>query len=151
MSLNDRLFVYSNLYPGNSKRKLMPGSGVSFSENESTQEVFINTEIKSVDLQPINIVTFNDPVNIDLSLGNIYKLVLSGDTTITFSAPQSAKYILIIKQGVGGNDVTWPVNVLWAGGITPTLTQPANSVDVFSFYYDSMDDVFYAGSLQDLQ
>jgi len=37
----------------------------------------------------------------------------------------------------GGRTVTWPgSNILWPGGVAPSLSSAANTIDIVSFYFD---------------
>lgn len=69
---------------------------------------------------------------------------VGGATTVTFTDPRgSCNLILVVKQNDTGYTITWPANVKWAGGQAPTLSTATNSIDIVSFYYDSVDDVYY--------
>jgi hypothetical protein len=71
--------------------------------------------------------------------GNVQEKVLNvSATTLTFINPNAGgTYILILRQrSSGGGTVTWPANVSWPGGTTPTITTTANKFDVFTFIFD---------------
>jgi len=77
--------------------------------------------------------------DVDLDLGTVFSLTLSGNSTFTFSNAASAglsnSFVLQVQQdaGASGYTVTWPASVEWPGGVAPTLTATANAVDVFVF------------------
>ncbi|MDB5195566.1 MAG: hypothetical protein JWO84_750 [Parcubacteria group bacterium] len=84
--------------------------------------------------------------SINWNLGNVQKMTLASNPTLTFSNGQAGgEYTLILSQdGTGGRSVTWPASILWPGGITPTLTSTSNATDVARFVYDGSH---YFGSL----
>ena len=81
--------------------------------------------------------------------GNKQSITLTGNCAITFdSLPASSNLQLKLKQDATGSRlVTWQANVKWAGGIIPTLSTTAGSIDIVSFYYSDIDDVFYGSML----
>ena len=80
--------------------------------------------------------------------GNVFELVLEGNTTVTFSNPPAAgtatdstAYGMSLKviqdSGASGYTITWPTSVDWPSATAPTLTATASAVDQFVFYtYD---------------
>lgn len=66
------------------------------------------------------------------------KVTLTGNCTFTFSNPIAGEsYIIkLVQDGTGSRTVTWPAAVKWPGGVAPTLSTAAASVDLVSFYYD---------------
>lgn len=80
-------------------------------------------------------------VTLNLTNGNVFSLTLTGNVTFTFSGATSGKacsFAVYLKQDGGGNRVvTWPASVKWAGGVDPTLSTAANSLDVLVF--ESLD------------
>lgn len=73
---------------------------------------------------------------IDVSAGNVHSLTLTGNVTLSFTnVPATANRavsitIYLIQDATGSRTVTWPGSVIFAGGITPTLTTTANRVDM---------------------
>lgn len=69
--------------------------------------------------------------------GNVQKLTLTANCTITLSNPKNGgRYLLILVQdATGGRSVTWPSSVKWPGGTAPTLSG-ASKVDVITLVYD---------------
>jgi hypothetical protein len=71
--------------------------------------------------------------------GNSFSLVLSGNTTFTFSNPPASgtaySFSIEIIQDSGGSgySVTWPSSVDFPSATAPTLTAAANAKDVFVF------------------
>lgn len=75
---------------------------------------------------------------IDWSAGNLHRSKLTGNCTYTFSNPATgASYVLeVLQDNAGSRTVTWPADVVWDGGVTPTLTTTGNKKDVFVFLYN---------------
>lgn len=86
-------------------------------------------------------------IALDWINSNVQYVVLGGNRTFTFATPQDGgRYILILKQdATGSRTVTFPSNVLWAGGTPPTLSTAANTVDIITFVYDETNDKYYSG------
>jgi hypothetical protein len=65
-------------------------------------------------------------------------ITLTNSTTFTFINPVGISTLMlkIIQDGSGGRTVTFPTNVLWVGGSIPTPTLAANSISLYSFYFD---------------
>ena len=74
---------------------------------------------------------------INWSSGAKHALTLTGNCTLTFTAPLgvSSLTIHLTQDGTGSRTVTWPASVKWAGG-TPTLTTTAGASDIISLLYD---------------
>jgi hypothetical protein len=76
--------------------------------------------------------------SVSLSAGGVFSLVLSGNTTVSFTgAPSTGAtgFSLSITQDAGGSGytVTWPASVKWPGGTAPALTATADKTDAFIF------------------
>jgi len=72
--------------------------------------------------------------------GNKQKTTLTGNCTLTFTAPTNGVTNLALKlvqDGTGSRTVTWPGTVVWPGGTAPTLTTTATTgKDITSCYWD---------------
>jgi len=84
-------------------------------------------------------------ITIDWALhGNVQRVTLtSASVAITLSgATAGGTYALeVVQDATGGRVATWaasPGAVVWAGGVTPTVTTTLNRADVFSFLYDGV-------------
>ena len=77
-------------------------------------------------------------LTIDWTLGNKAKCTMTGNATLTFTAPSSACNVVleVVQDGTGSRTITWPAAVKWPGGAAPTLSTAASSIDVISFYYN---------------
>ena len=84
-----------------------------------------------------NTISGSGNITVNLNGSNLILLNLTGNATLDFSGQQEGVTILKIKQSSGGsNTVTWPSNVVWAGGSAPTLTTTANRSDVVTLIWD---------------
>ncbi len=76
---------------------------------------------------------------IDLTLGNTFKITMTGNCTFTFSNPPvtgttGSFTLILIQDGTGTRTATWPASVDWAGGTAPTLTTTATTgTDIITF------------------
>jgi hypothetical protein len=77
---------------------------------------------------------------IDWSLGNFFYTSLGASVDWTgdwsnYPADGTVQFITIeIKQGSGGQTVTWPAEVVWQDGVAPTLSTTALAKDILVFY-----------------
>lgn len=79
-------------------------------------------------------------VTFDLSAGTTFHpAALGGNRTLALSnaptvSPWAKPFTIILTQdATGSRTVTWFAGIKWAGGATPTLSIPANSIDAFIF------------------
>lgn len=73
---------------------------------------------------------------IDWANGNHQKSTLTGNCEFTYANADVGRYTLrLIQDGTGSRTVTWPTTK-WAGGVAPTLSTAASSIDIISLYYD---------------
>lgn len=107
-------------------------------------------EIKNLSLDTLSLVQFDetldepavvtDEITIDLSTGSVFVCELDDDVTdVTItnvaSAGRASSFTLVLVQnGTGGWEVTWPASVLWPNGEAPTLPSGANEDIVFVFF-----------------
>ena len=76
---------------------------------------------------------------VNCEAGNSFSLILSGNTTFTFTNPPASgtSYTFSIEiiqdSGGSGYSVTWPTSVDWPAATAPTLTATASAKDVFVF------------------
>jgi uncharacterized delta-60 repeat protein len=90
-----------------------------------------------------NIGNSSENTEIDWSNGIIQELNLDNDPTLTFSNGLLGQTsTLLLKQNLlGQRNITWPGNVLWSSGVTPTLMNLQNSVNP-----GNIDTTFNIGS-----
>lgn len=75
--------------------------------------------------------------SVDWTDGNIQAITLTGNTTLTFTAPSKPGPItLIVKQdATGGRTLTFPSGINWLGASVPTLGTDANQVTIYKGGY----------------
>ena len=77
--------------------------------------------------------------NINLALGNIFKITLNGSTTFSFTnyvadASIAQPVTVVLTQGAGGTKTATFTNAKYSEGATPTLSTTAGQVDVLTFF-----------------
>jgi len=108
-------------------------------------------KIKTRDLIRQNLYTFqkeydngDSGATATINWNNAQKqsITLTANCTFTFKNPGgpmggTANFILKLVQDAGGtNTGTFPAEVLWEGGVAPTLSTGGGDVDIVSFYFD---------------
>jgi len=94
-------------------------------------------------------------INLDLSAANIFRLNLTGNTTITFTNPPAAgstsvATIVAIQDSSGGHTITW-TDGAFAGGVAPPASTGANEVDIWTaFTYDQGTSYVVSLSMKDV-
>lgn len=92
--------------------------------------------------------TLSASTTIDWSVSLSQRIVLSGNSTLSFANGVSGKvYFLSVQQPSGGSaTVTWPGNVSWDSGSAPVLSTGGNRKDIFGFYFNGSNYIGYAVS-----
>ena len=82
---------------------------------------------------------------VDFANGNVQKLRLTGNCTLTLSNPVAGgRYLIeLLQDATGSRTVTFPSTVKWAGGTAPTLTTTAGRTDIITLFYNGTN---YAAS-----
>lgn len=85
--------------------------------------------------------------------GNRHKLTLTGNVTLTFTAPSgdAVLSLILVQDGTGSRLVTWPSSVKWPGGTAPTLSTGASKVDIVTLIYNSAAGHYYAQAAMDFR
>lgn len=72
-------------------------------------------------------------ISLNLANGNVQKLTLTANCTITLTAPASGAYrsllIYVFQDGTGSRTITWPGSVKWGTAGAPTLSTAATKMD----------------------
>lgn len=81
--------------------------------------------------------TVSGTATIDWNNGNMQKVTLSDNVTLSYTDPTGAgRFDLRVIQDVsGGNAVTWPGSQFWPGGAAPTITAGSNTYDIVTVRY----------------
>jgi hypothetical protein len=86
--------------------------------------------------------------NVDLSLGNVISMTLTGNATLTLinavAAAGEEVTFIITQNGTGGNVITWPVVV--PAGVAPYASLGAGSVSVFKAIVDGNGKLNFAAN-----
>lgn len=100
----------------------------------------INDYFKRFDMSRYSL-TFSSSVTYNCLNGNLQSLVLTGNTTISFSNGfAGAKLFLILKQdSTGGRNVSWGTMVRFLKGVDNKIDTTANSVTILGFVYNDID------------
>jgi len=63
---------------------------------------------------------------------------MTGSVLISMINPvEGAAYqVELLQNSSGGHAVTWPGDVVWAGGVAPTITTTADRKDIFTFVHN---------------
>ncbi len=121
-------------------------SAIGIPPNKNGEKVY--TLEKSREFREYNFSSVAKASTLNCENGNVFELVLEGNTTVTFSNPPAAgtatdstAYGMSLKviqdSGASGYTITWPTSVDWPSATAPTLTATASAVDQFVFYtYD---------------
>ena len=70
---------------------------------------------------------------INLANGNVQKLTLTGNCTLTLTSPASGAYrsllLYVFQDGTGSRTITWPGSVKWGSAGAPVLSTAATKMD----------------------
>ena len=86
-------------------------------------------------------------VAVDASLSNVFTLTLGGNRTLgqpTNPTDGQSITIFITQDGTGSRTLAYHADWLFAGGVDPTLSTAASSVDVLSAVYNGATTKWYA-------
>jgi hypothetical protein len=74
----------------------------------------------------------------DLANGNVQKLTLTGNCTLTLTSPAAgamrALTLLVFQDVTGSRTITWPAAVKWGIAGAPTLSTAATKMDIVSLF-----------------
>jgi hypothetical protein len=77
-------------------------------------------------------------ITLNLANGNVQKLTLTGNCTITLTSPASGAMrsltLLVFQDATGSRTITWPGTVKWGNAGAPTLTTTAAKMDMISLF-----------------
>jgi len=75
---------------------------------------------------------------LDLANGNVQKLTLTGNCTLTLTSPAAgamrAMTLLVFQDATGSRTITWPGSVSWGAAGAPVLTLTASKMDIISLF-----------------
>lgn len=72
-------------------------------------------------------------INLDCQFYNVFRIIMTGNITLTVSNMEIGKFIQIdlIQDGTGGRTCSWFTDIKWPDGVEPVLTTTANKTDSF--------------------
>jgi hypothetical protein len=77
-------------------------------------------------------------ITLNLANGNVQKLTLTGNCTVTLTSPSSGTMrsltLLVFQDATGSRTITWPASVKWGVAGAPTLTVTASKMDMISLF-----------------
>lgn len=77
-------------------------------------------------------------ITLDLANGNVQKITLTANCTITLTGPASGVMrsltLLVFQDGTGSRTITWPASVKWGNAGAPVLTTTAAKMDMISLF-----------------
>lgn len=77
-------------------------------------------------------------IALDLVNGNVQKLTLTANCTITLTSPSTGAMrsltLLVFQDGTGSRTITWPGSVAWGNAGAPVLTTTAAKMDIISLF-----------------
>jgi len=72
-------------------------------------------------------------ITLNLANGNVQKLTLTGNCTITLTSPATGAFrsllLYVFQDGTGSRTITWPASVKWGTAGAPTLSTAASKMD----------------------
>ena len=81
--------------------------------------------------------TATGATTVNMANGNVHKLTLTGNVTLTFSGATNgvgcSMTVYIAQDGTGSRTITWPT-IKWAGGVAPTASTAASAIDIYTFF-----------------
>lgn len=78
---------------------------------------------------------------LNLSNGTIQKFTTNANMTLTLPISTAGKSFVVMVAYSAANTLTWnsPSTLKWIGGVTPTATQVAGKIDIFTFFQDGVN------------
>jgi len=94
--------------------------------------------LSNADTSLVTVAATGATETVDVSVARTYDLTLTANCTLTLTGAVNAEAwyvsLLLRQDGTGSRTMTWPGSVVWPGGVTPTLSTAAASVDVFTLF-----------------
>ena len=93
-----------------------------------------NINAPRLNVGELDTITYNANITLDWLAPDMRSITLTGNITFAFSNIQVGRpLVLEVKQGTpGGQTVTWPSSVEWAGGSAEGPSSGAGDVDIFT-------------------
>jgi len=115
---------------------------------------FIDSDLENTDLSNAKLIEFYSEYDngnasgsmiIDWNNGQKQRVARMAACTFTFTPPAGVCNVMLkLYQGYDAPTTpTWPLTVLWEGGVEPTWSTQVSGTDLVGFYYDGTN---YFGS-----
>ncbi len=115
----------------------------------------LNPTVQGYMCEALTSITATTPTtSLDISLSPVYQVTIEANTSIVFNFANVTNAankvigfsILMVNGPTGGYGVSFPSNVLWAGGVTPPRTTTALAEDEW-YFFTANNGVTWSGSL----
>ena len=132
-SLGSATNAWKDIYVSNGTINFLNGAGAVQATLSSTADgLVVSGAITATNIAPTQSISSSvistSIATLDLEYNKIHKIVLEGNGEIQLTNPiTGSQYTIIIKQMVGGEDLTWPANVVWVDN-RPMQLPSLNSV-----------------------
>lgn len=117
-------------------------SGLSSIEEDTSPKLGgeLNAQNHSIGFTLQNISSSSGVATVDWKNGNIAKLTLTENTTLSFTNPSyvCSLTLMIVQDATGGHSITFPT-IKWANGEAPTLNISPNNVSIIRLFFDGSD------------
>ena len=101
-------------------------------------------EWKQTQAVATEVVAFANPTAFDLGTSNSKRMLLTGNTSITYTNAKDATYTFEFDQGAGGFTISAGAGVVFSDD-NPTQSVTANHINIFTCKYDPTDSVLRCG------
>lgn len=88
-------------------------------------------------------------ITADCSISDRFVVVLGGNRTLDLTNPKDGQHVEFwaIQDVAGGRALTFPPNVYFAGGVTPSLSSIGDGMDAFHLTYNLAQDIWLADGI----
>lgn len=89
-------------------------------------------------------------ITLSLANGNVQRVVLTANATLTLTSPASNSFrsllLLIVQDATGSRTMTWPASVRWGTPGAPTLSTTGNATDIVNLFTVNGGTTWYASA-----
>lgn len=110
---------------------VVPATNASGTETEKIKL----SDIANLGNKQFDIGNSGNTANLSLNYGNVQTVTLDSNCVFTMPAPTPAGNISLVVTQSGSFTASF-TGVLWPGGIVPSVTTGAGSIDIITFFSD---------------